>query len=247
MEKRNPKHPRLVKILTLIVFWSMAVSAVFLIIEIIIAPMIVEDYSMDSLPRSKGEYVLMLVQCLLGIVAMLLPGKLMQKFRIIIPQGMYILYIIFLYCAIYLGEVRSFYYSVPHWDDILHCFSGAMLGALGFSFVALLNNSERVPVNLSPIFVAVFSLCFAVALGVIWEIYEFTFDGLLGLNMQKFAEEVNGELVPLTGHDALSDTMKDLIVDMVGAGTTSIIGYISLKYKKGWIEKLQLRRRSERT
>ena len=52
----------------------MAVSAVFLIIEIIIAPMIVEDYSMDSLPRSKGEYVLMLVQCLLGIVAMLLPG-----------------------------------------------------------------------------------------------------------------------------------------------------------------------------
>ena len=110
MEKRNPKHPRLVKILTLIVFWSMAVSAVFLIIEIIIAPMIVEDYSMDSLPRSKGEYVLMLVQCLLGIVAMLLPGKLMQKSRIIIPQGMYILYIIFLYCAIYLGEVQNTVY-----------------------------------------------------------------------------------------------------------------------------------------
>lgn len=243
--KKNPKHPRLEKILTLLVFLSMAVSALFLIIRIIIAPMIIQDYTLDSLPRTKGEYVLMLVQCLLGIVAMILPGMLTKKSRIIIPQGMYILYIIFLYCAIYLGEVRSFYYIIPHWDDILHCFSGAMLGALGFSFVALLNNSERVPVNLSPVFVAIFALCFAVTLGVVWEIYEFTFDGLLGLNMQKFAQEVNGELVPLTGHEALVDTMKDLIVDIIGAGTTSIIGYISLKYKKGWIEKLQLRRKSE--
>ncbi len=240
--KKHFNHERLSKILTILVFLSMAGSAAFLIVRIIIAPLIVGEESLNSLTRTKGEYILMLVQCLLGIVAMILPGKLTQKSKIVIPQGMYILYIIFLYCAIYLGEVRSFYYSIPHWDDILHCFSGAMLGALGFSFVALLNNSERVPVNLSPIFVAIFSLCFAVSLGVVWEIYEFTFDGLLDLNMQKFAQEVDGKLVALVGHDALKDTMKDLVVDMVGAGITSIIGYISLKYKKGWIEKLQLRR-----
>ena len=92
--------------------------------------------------------------------------------------------------------------------------------------------------NLSPLFVVIFSFCFAVTLGVVWEIYEFTFDGVLGLNMQKFALE-SGEA--LIGRAALVDTMKDLIVDALGAFIMSIIGYISLKYKKGWIEKLQVK------
>ena len=92
-----------------------------------------------------------------------------------------------------------------------------MLGALGFSFINILNKHEKVHVELAPIFVAIFAFAFAVSLGVIWEIYEFTFDGILGLNME------------------------DLIVDCIGAFTMSTIGYISLKYKKGWIEKLLIK------
>jgi hypothetical protein len=37
--------------------------------------------------------------------------------------------------------------------------------------------------------------------------------------------------------------MKDLIVDCIGAFIMSIIGYISLIYKKGWVEKLQLKKK----
>ena len=87
---------------------------------------------------------------------------------------------------------------------ILHTFSGLMLGALGFSVVNLLNRTEKVPVHLSPLLVAVFAFCFAVTLGVIWEVYEYTFDGILHLNMQKFAVQ-NG--APLIGREALKDTM----------------------------------------
>ena len=126
---------------------------------------------------------------------MLLPGMLEHKLKIEIPSNMLILYTIFLYSAIYLGEVKSFYYNVPNWDNILHTFSGAMIGALGFSIVTLLNKTEEVPMNLSPLFVALFSFCFAVTLGVVWEFYEFTFDGLLGLNMQKFALEDGTQLI----------------------------------------------------
>ena len=104
-----------------------------------------------------------------------------------------------------------------------------MIGALGFSIVTLLNKTEKVPMELSPLFVALFSFCFAVTLGVVWEFYEYTFDGLLGLNMQKFALE-NGTL--LIGRAALADTMMDLVVDAVGAFIMSVIGYISLKYNK---------------
>ena len=122
---------------------------------------------------------------------------------------------------------------------ILHTFSGLMLGALGFSVVHLLNRTEQVPVNLSPLLVAVFAFCFAVALGVIWEIYEYTFDGILHLNMQKFAVQ-NGE--PLIGREALKDTMGDLIVDALGAFAMAVIGYISLKFHKGWVERMLVRR-----
>ena len=224
------------KVLSYFVLITLVSTIVFLIFAINNAPTVADPN--EPFIRIKSDYALMLSQCILGVVALLLPGMLEHKLKIEIPSNMLILYTIFLYSAIYLGEVKSCYYNVANWDNILHTFSGAMIGALGFSIVALLNKSEDVPMNLSPIFVALFSFCFAVTLGVIWEFYEFTFDGLLGLNMQKFALE-NG--TPLVGRAALTDTMVDLFVDAVGALIMSIIGYISLKYNKGWIEKLQVR------
>lgn len=218
------------------VFFSLLISAIFLVIRLFLAP---ADHAVPY-ERVKSDYVLMLVQCILGLFAMTLPGLLSHRFQIEIPSNMLVLYAIFLYGAIFLGEVRSFYYTVPHWDTILHTFSGGMLGALGFSFVTLLNKTDKIPLNLSPIFVAIFAFCFAVTLGVFWEIYEFTFDGILHLNMQKFALESGEQLL---GRAALQDTMKDLIVDCLGAFIMALLGYISLKYKTGFIEKLTVRKR----
>lgn len=188
--------------------------------------------------RSHEDYVLMLLQCLLGIAAIVLPLRLIRQKTLQIPRVMLVLYIVFLYCAIFLGEVRSFYYAVPQWDTILHTMSGAMLGALGFSMIAIFNNAERIPLNLSPVFIAVFAFCFALAMGAVWEIYEFTMDSVFGTNMQKYMLD-NG--TALIGQAALQDTMKDIIVDAIGALVMSTIGYISLKYKKGWVEKLTIR------
>lgn len=94
---------------------------------------------------------------------------------------------------------------------------------------------KKLDFNLSPFFVALFSFCFAVTIGVFWEIYEFSFDGILGLNMQKFALENGSRLL---GRAALMDTMKDLIVDSLGAFIMSVLGYISIKFKKGWLDKI---------
>ena len=192
--------------------------------------------------RVKSDYVLMLLQCIVGILAMLLPSFLHRRFGLIIPSKMMIVYAAFLYCSIYLGEVRSFYYLVPNWDTMLHTFSGGMLGALGFSVISLLNRTDRVPLNLSPAFVAVFSFCFAVSVGVVWEVYEFVADGILHTNMQKFTVPGGNVMV---GRAALTDTMVDLIVDSLGALVVSIVGYLSLKFKKGWVEKLLLHRKEQ--
>ena len=223
------------RMFAIFVLSSLILSILFVIVMLFIAP--TKNTTSDFI-RTKSDYTLMLIQCLLGVAAMFLPSIIERKWNFDIPNTMEVLYVVFLYCAIFLGEVRNFYHLIPYWDTILHTFSGAMLGALGFSVVSLMNDTEKWHLNLSPAFVAFFAFCFSITLGVFWEIYEFSFDGLLGLNMQKFALE-DGTL--LIGRAALSDSMKDLIVDGVGALAISIIGFISLKYKKGWLEAFAIR------
>lgn len=177
--------------------------------------------------RVRSDYVLMLLQCLLGILAMCIPSVLRKKFRIELPNNMYYGYVIFLYAAIFLGEVQDFYYRFKYWDLILHTFSATMVGFFGFSLVDILNN-ETENVNLNAFFIAFFAFCFAMTIGATWEIYEFASDNILGTNMQKYALKSG---VQLQGRDALSDTMEDIIVDAIGALAASTIGYISIKYK----------------
>ncbi len=55
--------------------------------------------------------------------------------------------------------------------------------------------------------VVLFSVSFSLAVGVLWEIFEFLIDLIFGLNMQK---------------SGLVDTMSDLIVDFLGACVVGI-------------------------
>ena len=77
--------------------------------------------------------------------------------------------------------------------------------------------------NLSPIFVIIVAFCFALTMGVFWEIFEFGADRLSGFNMQKFR---------MPGQDGLVDTMEDLIVDAIGAFVACIVGWKYMKKKK---------------
>ena len=182
--------------------------------------------------HSRADYILMIVQCLLGVLVINLPSILGKKFRFEVPPFLYVFYIFFLYCAIFLGEVRSFYYKFKWWDSFLHGTSSLMLGFFGFMVITILNRDAKALMNLSPFFVSLFAFCFAVSIGALWEIYEFTFDGLLGFNMQKF---MLADGTMLRGHEALRDTMKDIITDSLGALTATTIGYIGLKKNKTWL------------
>ena len=98
-----------------------------------------------------------------------------------------------------------------------------------------------------PIFVCIFSVFFTVFVGVVWEIYEFTFDGILGINMQKYAtgSAISDTGAPLLqGRDALRDTMTDLIIDLIGGLVASAIGYISIIKNRGWIDAFKVKIKS---
>ncbi|MDR1263255.1 MAG: hypothetical protein LBK46_07175 [Oscillospiraceae bacterium] len=208
------------------VFITLMLSIVYAVVRIVLSP----SGAVDGIEhdKMKSDYALMLIQCALGVCILFLPSALERKLKVSIPQPMHIAFMIFLYCAIYLGEVRSFYYRIPFWDSILHAFSGAMLGALGFVVIQLLNDHKGVHVELSPVFVSLFAFCFGLTCGTIWEIYEFTFDWLLKLNMQKFMLE-SGEA--LVGQAALLDTMKDIIVDAAAVFAVTFGPYFVRKAK----------------
>jgi hypothetical protein len=100
-----------------------------------------------------------------------------------------------------------------------------MLGALGFILVRLLTGTERYMIS-NAAYIALFAFCFAVTAGCIWEIYEYVGDGLMGINMQRYALP-DGTI--LIGRAALIDTMRDIITNVISAGLIAILGYISLK------------------
>ena len=224
MSKEN-RRQRVTRILGRLLFLSLVLSIIYAVIRLCFAP---SESQARLHQMSRSDYGLILLQCLLGLIVMGLPTILTRKWSLPVPSIVYILYYIFLYCAIFLGEVMSFYYLIPHWDTVLHAFSGAMLGALGFILVDWLNDSPAVRVQLSPLFVSLFAFCFALAAGAVWEIYEFSGDGLFGLNMQKYMTDKG---VMLVGHEALTDTMKDIIVDAISAATISVIGFFSIRRK----------------
>lgn len=225
-EEKEGRRAKLTRTLYLFVMASFILPVGFLIVRIITT-----DPGEAAGGQGRADYVLMLLQCALGVFVMHIPSMLAKKFRFVVPPFLFTMYIVFLYCAIFLGEVRSFYYVVPHWDDILHCMSSMMTGFFGLMTITILNRDEHVIVRLSPFFMALFAFAFSVMVGSLWEIYEYVFDGLFGLNMQKFIT-ASGEV--LIGHAALTDTMKDIVVDTVGALVSSVIGYFSIKLDKRW-------------
>ena len=209
-------------------YFSVLISFVIPILYLTVRIILMSTGHLE-ITRPMSDYILMLLECILGVVVIHIPSFLEKKFRFVIPKTLYIMYLVFLYCAIFLGEIRDYYYHVPHWDSILHTFSSLMSGAFGFMVVDVLNQDKHTSINLSPLFVSVFAFCFSVAFGTLWEIYEFSFDALLGLNMQKF-RLADGTL--LVGHEALVDTMKDIILDTLGALIASTVGFIYLKMQK---------------
>lgn len=163
------------------------------------------------------------------------------KNRVRFGSGMKIAIVLFIFGSELLGEIRSFYEIIPWWDDLLHSVSGVILGLIGFMLVYSLNESEKSSVNLSPVFVSLFAFCFALACGALWEIFEFSGDRLLNMDMQKFRPPAGTtELVTDSWrYDAgLIDTMTDIIMDAASAFAVSVLGFIKIKAGKWRKEKL---------
>lgn len=195
--------------------------------------------------------------CILTLILLIMPSLIQVTLKIELPTVLEILILIFIFSAEILGEIREYYIMIPMWDTILHTINGFLAAAIGFSMVDLLNRSDRMTFQLSPLFTAIVAFCFSMTIGVVWEFFEFGMDMIFGLDMQKDtviqairsvtlnpdgrnivsvidpirSVVINGKELEIGGYldIGLIDTMKDLIVNFIGAVVFSVFGYVYVK------------------
>ena len=196
----------------------------------------------------------------LTLLLFFLPAFLEEKLRIRLSTALEIITMLFVFAAEILGEVGKFYARFPFWDDLLHCLNGFLFAAFGFALVEICNRSKKVAFELSPFFLALVACCFSLSIGVVWEFFEYFTDLLTRSDMQKdtiltlissgkFSPDgqtpvvirditetlittADGQTYTINGYldTGLTDTMKDLMVDLAGALIFSTIGYLHLKF-----------------
>jgi len=199
------------------------------------------------------------VLCVGTLILLLVPAFVERRFKIELPTVLEVVVMCFIFAHTILGEIACFYVRVPGWDTMLHTLNGFICAGIGLSLIDLLNRHKRFKFELSPIYVILVAFCFSMTVGVLWEFFEFGSDMLFHTDMQKDTvidsitsvmldpansnkpvtvngitdAMVNGESLGLGGYldIGLIDTMKDLLVNFVGAVIFSVGGFFYLKFR----------------
>lgn len=223
-------------------------TAVYFVLRFIIIAILVM-----SILKGKWENTM---TCVLTLILFLIPSFIEKRLKIDIPNVGEVIMLLFIFSANILGEMASFYEKIPFWDTMLHTLNGFICAGVGFGLIDILNRQERIKINLSPIFVCLFSFCFSMMIGTVWEFFEFGMDFFFGKDMQKDTvintinsvlltegnineittidgitdTIVNGQHLDIGGYldIGIIDTMKDMFVNFIGAVVYNVAGYFYL-------------------
>ncbi|MDH3263088.1 MAG: hypothetical protein OEM24_03730 [Paracoccaceae bacterium] len=160
---------------------------------------------------AEGRIALAVVAVATFVVS-LLPILFASRFGLRLPTSFFAGIVLFSFATIFLGEAFDFYDRFWWWDVVLHSGAAMGFGLVGVLFMLMLFEGDRYAAP--PWAIAFFAFCFAMTIGVLWELLEFVMDRNFGLNMQK---------------SGLIDTMWDLVVDACGAMLGAGAGFFYLK------------------
>ncbi|WNY25288.1 hypothetical protein [Methanolapillus millepedarum] len=181
------------------------------------------------------------------LIYLSLPTYVQKKMNFVADPWLVIAIVLFIFAGSFLGQGLGFFERFAWWDTMLHTISGVILGLIAFALTSALNDSKKCGLYLNPFYVALFSFTFAVAVGALWEIVEYSFDWILATTMQCWDQDPS---LYLTGRiyqgAGLIDTMEDLIVDAIGAFFVSAVGYFYLVRGKPFMEGKRLRKSEQR-
>ena len=174
--------------------------------------------------------------CIVTFSLTFLPYLFEEKFDIDIPVEFEILLVVFVYATLFLGEVGNFYTHFWWWDIILHVGSAVAFGIIGFMILFVLYNQGKVQMN--PIWLAIFSFAFAMAIGSIWEIFEFGMDQLgIGSDEQLMGIKAGEKrTIIVKNNDIVSPAEPESVIIKPGEESKSTTGSIHYSVEAEQVE-----------
>ena len=215
LETKSTKRLKIIKTIICTLTMIMLIAAIVFLF-------IVDD------SKKIRRLIFSIVQLLLMMGIIILPDHLKDKLGLKIP--------------IMLEDVFDFYKKIPVWDSILHAFSGIILAYVGFVLIDYFVKRDSINLSMGHMYICVSVVLFSLALGAIWEIGEYLVDDIFGTNNQQYMKSTRGTLYgkedePLLGHEALNDTMKDLMLDLAGASIVGVVEYLKEDRRKHKVKK----------
>ena len=229
LETKSTKRLKIIKTIICTLTMIMLIAAIVFLF-------IVDD------SKKIRRLIFSIVQLLLMMGIIILPDHLKDKLGLKIPIMLETSLTIFAFCGFVLGDVFDFYKKIPVWDSILHAFSGIILAYVGFVLIDYFVKRDSINLSMGHMYICVSVVLFSLALGAIWEIGEYLFDDIFGTNNQQYMKSTRGTLYgkedePLLGHEALNDTMKDLMLDLAGASIVGVVEYLKEDRRKHKVKK----------
>jgi len=177
------------------------------------------------------EIVFRALQYVAMMLIMQLPQMLKRRFKIEVPWVLSIIIVLFCFSSLILGDGMDLYGKLPWWDKLLHAESGILLSMIALWLIHVIMAENDKYIYFNKWFLSLFLVMFSLGLGACWEIMEYSYDSLMGTNTQQFMATTTGSIytaedIPLCGHDALRDSMQDLILDFAGALAVAVYGMI---------------------
>lgn len=224
MKDKNKYH--LWDIINLTIFYSIFVCfAVALIIGI-------KDFIAGNIPLKDLLYRISL------LILVCLPYAIKKIFKITFSRVVGIVYYVYMFLAGFLGVGLRFYSRFEFWDIIIHFLMGACISVLSIYILNLtVYKKDRNKHNL--FFTFLFMISFTLAIGVVWEILEFSCDLIFDTGFQRYVTYSKEVLI---GQEALKDTMIDLIMDLSGAIFGVIFTAIAIKLDKNFLKSFYIKK-----
>lgn len=180
--------------------------------------------------------------CVMALICINIPAFLEKKFKFYIPNYISIILYVFIFAHYVLGEVLRVYDHSIVFDKILHTTSGVIMSFIGFSFIFMLNKINPEKMKLSPFFIVLFTFCFTMTTEYVWELFEYSADRLLDLNMQRWQDGItetleNGSVISSVPYGSgLKDTMGDMTVNILGCLGVCVYALVGMKLKPDWFD-----------
>ncbi len=177
-------------------------------------------YRNGSIPAENFSRRMMFAGLCFLICAAIYLAEFLLRFRF--PLFLEISLTVFAFACLAGGTVFDLYNIMPVWDKILHTLSGVLFSAAGLSLALPLLGKQITGARKIAVCVIVAAL-FSLAVGYLWEVYEFTVDSIdPSSNCQRWENGLiealpdGTYLVDDRRGSAILDTMGDMIVNLIG-------------------------------